>query len=151
MNLDFSQYPELNGPIVLLIGCPRDASDRLRLLDDTLVEANAQTVEVIDVLLDSETRWWILPFQEDSMFQIFKRYTRKSYQTIVKWIGTDKFVVDVREFLGQLVHDSTSLEHLPENWPELVSLVILGESIQPESNPYVHHVFDGWFPNAQFR
>lgn len=151
MNLDFSAYPELDGPIVLLFGCKQGTQEKLHLLYDAVIEANAQTVEVIDVRLANDQRWWILPFREDSMFQIFRRYTRKSYHTINKWRESDKFVQDVREFLAELVEQETSLEQLPANWPELVSLVILDGSLETNDSPYAQRVFDGWFPNAKFR
>lgn len=153
MNLDSSRYPELNGPIVLLMGCPcpSDTLEKLHLLDSAVIEANAQTVEVIDVRLAEDERWWVCPWREDSMVQIFRRYTRKSYNTINKWRESDKFVTDVREFLTGKIESSTSLEQLPENWPELVSLVILDEQLEPSESHYTPRVFDGWFPHAKFR
>ncbi len=151
MNLDFSQYPELDGPIVLLIGCSLDTPERLHLHDDAVIEANAQTVEIIDVRLGADDMWWIHPFKEDSMFQIFRRYTRKSYHTILKWMDSDKFVSDVRAFLAEMVENATSLEQLPENWLELVSLVVLGEQLEPRMSRYTCRVFEDWFPDAKFR
>lgn len=65
MNLDFSQYPELDGPIVLLIGCPSGIPRKLHLLDDVVIEANAQTVEIIDIQLEEDALWWVSPWQED--------------------------------------------------------------------------------------
>ena len=148
MNLDFSDYPELEGPIVLLIGClPSETEDlRDKLYDNLLIEANAQTVEFIHVRLD--TYWWDDPTLYDNLHRLLDLFPRKSKQTALKWIETDGFVKEVRKLLTQRVEKATSLETLPANWPELVSLAIL--DVDAETS-YVQRVFDGWFPNAQFR
>lgn len=143
---------ELQDPepsIVLFFGCNKDAGSRLGLFKADIIEAYGSQLRVIHVDL-ARLDWLVYPFKEESLHEILQfHFTRKSMHTALKWMESEKFVEDVRKILEERI--KATVEGLPDDWQQQVTLVYLDESLEPEISGYVQRVFDGWFPNAKFR
>jgi hypothetical protein len=142
---------KLTGPIVLFVGCSREAANRVGLRSEELAEAYGHVLELAFIASEKTDQWWAKPFTRENMHRMTDVFTRRSQHTLLKWTESGKFVTEVREILEEQISGSIGFDAMPDGWEERVTLVYIHTDLEPSISPYVGRVFDGWFPNAVYR